>query len=404
MSFRVALSGLNAASNDLNVVANNVANANTTGFKSSRAEFADVYANFAGGLGSGQIGSGVRLANVSQQFGQGNIDFTDNTLDMAISGQGFFILSDGGTRVYSRAGAFGVDRDGYVVNNTNQRLQVYGATGGGNFNTGALTDLRLSSADSPPAATSEIEALVNIPANASAPAVAFDPADPDSFNHSTSLTVYDSLGAPHVANLYFVKTANPNEWQAHAYIDGTAVGGANTLQYSDTGQLTSPANGQITLPAYTPGTGAADMNVTLNFSESTQYGDRFGVNALRQDGFATGRLSGVEITEEGVVQARFTNGQATPLGMIALANFANDQGLQPVGDTAWAESFSSGPAIQGQAGASSFGVIQSGALEASNVELTEELVNMIIAQRNFQANSQVISTNDAVTQTIINIR
>ncbi|MGB1580824.1 MAG: flagellar hook protein FlgE, partial [Nevskiales bacterium] len=272
------------------------------------------------------------------------------------------------------------------------------------FNTGALTDLRLSSADSPPAATSEVETLINLPGNATAPGVAFDVNDPDSFNHSTSLTVYDSLGAPHVANLYFVKTANPNEWETHAFIDGTAVGGANTLQYSDSGSLTSPANGQIALPAFTPGTGAADLNITLNLEESTQYGDRFGVNALRQDGFSTGRLSGVEITEEGVVQARFTNGQATPLGMIALANFANDQGLQPVGDTTWAESFASGPAIQGQAGSSSFGVIQSGALEASNVELTEELVNMIIAQRNFQANAQVISTNDAVTQTIINIR
>ena len=404
MSFRVALSGLNAASNDLNVVANNVANANTTGFKSSRAEFADVYASFAGGLGSGQIGSGVRLANVAQQFGQGNIDFTDNTLDLAISGQGFFIVSDGGTQLYSRAGAFGVDRDGFVVNSANQRLQVYDANGGSSFNTGSLSDLRLSSADSPPSATTEIETLINLPANAAQPTAAFDPSVPDSYNHSTSLTVYDSLGAPHVANLYFVKTATNNEWETHAYVNGTAVGGANTLEYSPTGDLITPANGQITLPAHTPGTGAADLNITLNFAESTQYGDQFGVNALRQDGYATGRLSGVEITEEGVVQARFTNGQATPLGMIALANFANDQGLQPVGDTSWAESFASGPAIQGQAGTSSFGVIQSGALEASNVELTEELVNMIVAQRNFQANAQVISTNDAVTQTIINIR
>lgn len=404
MSFRIALSGLNAASNDLNVVANNVANANTTGFKSSRAEFADVYASFAGGLGSGQIGSGVRLANVAQQFGQGNVDFTDNTLDLAISGQGFFIVEDGGTRAYTRAGAFGVDRDGFVVSNTNARLQVYDYIGGDNFNTGSLSDLRLSSADSPPSATSEIETLVNLPANATDPGVAFDPNDPTSYNHSTSLTVYDSLGAPHVANMYFAKTATANEWEVHAVIDGVPVGGANTLQYSSTGELINPANGQVTLPAHATSTGSDPINITLNFAESTQYGDQFGVNALRQDGFSTGRLSGVEITEEGVVQARFTNGQATPLGMIALANFANDQGLQPIGDTMWGESFSSGPAIQGQAGASSFGVIQSGALEASNVDLTEELVNMITAQRNFQANAQVISTNDAVTQTIINIR
>ncbi len=404
MSFRIALSGLNAASNDLNVVANNVANANTTGFKSSRSEFADVYASFAGGLGSGQIGSGVRLSNVAQQFGQGNVDFTDNTLDLAISGQGYFILSDSGTQIYSRAGAFGVDRDGYVVSGTNQRLQVYDALTNGTFNTGALTDLRLSSADSPPQATTEIETLTNLPGNATAPTAPFAASDPTSFNHSTSLTVYDSLGAPHVSSLYYVKTANPNEWNVHAVIDGNNVGGANTVQYSNTGSIVSPANGIITLPAYTPTTGAADINMTLNLAESTQYGDQFGVNALRQDGYSTGRLSGVEITEEGVVQARFTNGQATPLGMIALANFSNDQGLQPIGNTSWAESFASGPVIRGQAGTSSFGVIQSGALEASNVDLTEELVNMITAQRNFQANAQVISTNDAVTQTIINIR
>lgn len=405
MTFRIGLSGLNAASSDLNVIANNVANANTTGFKTSRAEFADVYANFASGLSSNAMGSGVRMSQVAQQFGQGNIEFTDRTLDMAISGEGFFILSDGGTQVYSRAGAFGTDRDGYVVNAQNQRLQVYGALPGGSFNTGALTDLRLSTADSPPNASTQVEALLNLPANASAPTGGvFDPTDPTTYNHSTSLTVYDSLGAPHVASLFFVKTANPNEWSLNTTIDGTAVGGATTLTYSNTGTLTTPAGGSIALPGYTPTTGAAAMNVTLEVGQSTQFGDRFGVNALRQDGYATGKLSGVALTKDGVVQARYTNGQSTALGKVALANFANPQGLQPLGDTSWAESFTSGPVIRGEAGSSSFGSLQSGALEGSNVDLTEQLVNMITAQRNFQANAQVITTADQITQTIINIR
>lgn len=405
MTFRIGLSGLNAASSDLNVIANNVANANTTGFKSSRAEFADVYANYASGLSTNTIGSGVRMSDVSQQFGQGNIEFTDRTLDMAISGEGFFIMSNGGAHSYTRAGSFGTDRDGYVVNGQNQRLQVYGALPGGAFNTGSLSDLRLSTTDSAPNATTNVETILNLPANASVPTGgAFNPTDPTTYNHATSLTTYDSLGAPHIATMYFVKTASPNEWQVNTTIDGNAVGTASTMEYSNTGQLIDPATGTITLPAYTPSGGAAAMNITLNVSQSTQFGDQFGVNALQQDGYTTGKLSGVALTDEGVVQARYTNGQSIPLGKVALANFANPQGLQPLGDTGWAETYASGPVVRGEAGASSFGVLQSGALEGSNVDLTEQLVSMISAQRNFQANAQVITTADQITQTIINIR
>jgi len=406
MTFRIALSGLNAASADLGVTANNIANANTTGFKGSRAQFADFFPVSSYGLADNAIGGGVKLQKVAQQFAQGSVNFTNNNLDLAISGEGFFTLSDAGSTVYSRAGAFGTDRNGFVVNASGQRLQVYPSVNGGStFDTARLGDLQLSTSDNPPAATTRIDTGINLPANASAPANAtFSATDPTSYNHTTSVTVYDSLGAPHTGNLFFVKGATANEWQLNMQIDGVSAGPATTLTYSDSGQLLTPTGGNIALPAVNTTTGSAPMNLTLALNGSTQYGERFSVNSLKQDGYATGRITGIEVTEEGVVQARYTNGQATPLGQVALANFANPQGLQQLGDSTWGETFSSGAVIRGQAGTTSFGQIQSGALEASNVDLTEQLVNMITAQRNFQANSQMISTSDQITQTIINIR
>jgi flagellar hook protein FlgE len=406
MSFRISLSGMNAASADLNVTSHNIANANTTGFKESRAEFADVFPVSAAGLSRNAIGAGVRLEKVAQQFAQGNVDFTGRALDLALSGQGFFTLSANGSTVYSRAGNFGTDRDGYVVNPSGQRLQVFMPNAGGNgFDTGRLGDLRLATGDSPPLATTTVEVGTNLPGDASPPLLSpFDANDPSTYNHTTSVTVYDSLGATHTQSMYFIKTANPNEWQVQTQIDGVDVGTAQTLQYSSSGQLTSPATGRIALPAFAPTGGAAPMPVTLEVSGSTQYGNAFGVSSLTQDGYATGRLINVEVSSEGVVNARYTNGVSTPLGQVALTTFTNPQGLQPLGDNGWAETFESGQARRGAAGTSEFGLVQGGALEASNVDLTEQLVNMITAQRNFQANAQMISTQDQITQTVINIR
>jgi len=405
MTFRLALSGLNAAQADLTVTANNIANTATTGFKNSRAEFAELFSVSPQGVSSNAIGNGVRVSNVAQQFTQGNIDFTDNSLDLALSGQGFFILNDGGAMAYTRAGAFQVDSQGFVVNARQQRLQAYPPTANGQFNTGALSDIQLVTSESAPAATTAVDVTLNLPANAAPPTVAvFDPANVNSYNNATSLTTYDSLGAAHTGTLYFTKTANPNEWTTQLYVDGNAVGTAQTLEYDNTGALIDPVGGTITFPAYTPATGAADMNMTFDFGTTTQYGGAFNVNAITQDGYTTGRLIGIDIDSTGVVQARFTNGRSTALGQVALANFANLQGLQQLGDTNWAETFGSGQALRGQAGNSGFGLVQSGALEASNVDITEQLVNMITAQRNFQANAQMISTADAITQTIINIR
>jgi flagellar hook protein FlgE len=400
MPFAVALSGLNAASSDLSVTANNIANANTTGFKASRAEFADVFA-----VGAQDIGNGVAMSNVSQQFSQGGVDFTDRGMDLAISGEGFFTMRDRGVVTYSRAGAFGVDRDGFVVNAQNQRLQIFPVASNGTFNTGTLSDLQLATVDSPPQATTKAEFGVNLPANAAVPPVpVFDPTNASSYNHSTAVTIYDSLGATHTATAYFIKTATPNQWDARFYIDGAAVGGANTVTYSNLGVLTTPVGGAITLPAYTPTTGAAPIALTTDVLSSTQYGSTFGVNQLNQDGFASGRLSNIDVDSTGVIFARFTNGRSNPLGQVALSNFANTQGLRQLGNTSWGDTFTSGDAVRGSPGTGSFGLIQSGALESSNVDLTQQLVNMITAQRNFQANAQMISTADQVTQTIINIR
>jgi flagellar hook protein FlgE len=405
MAFRLALSGLNAASTELSVTANNIANTQTTGFKGSRAQFAEVFSVSAQGVSSSAIGNGVRVADVAQQFEQGNIDSTGNALDLAISGQGFFVVSEGGGLLYSRAGAFQVDRDGYVVNSRNQRLQTYPPTPGGGFNTGALSDLRLVTTESAPAATTNVEVVLNLPANATPPPVApFDVANPDTYNHSTSMTIYDSLGAAHTATIYFTRTANTNEWEQRLFVDGTAVGGAQLLQYSNTGTLTSPAGGQIAFPPYTPATGAAPLTLNYDLDTTTQYGSSFAVNAVVQDGYTTGRLIGIDINETGVVQARFTNGRSQPLGQVALAQFSNPNGLQQLGDTNWGETFTSGQALRGVAGNAGLGLIQAGALEASNVDITEQLVNMITSQRNFQANAQMISTSDQITQAIINIR
>jgi len=405
MPFRIALSGLNAAQSDLNVTANNIANTSTNGFKGSRTEFADLFAVSLQGVSSNASGNGVRVAAVTQQFAQGNIEFTDSNLDLAVSGQGMFILSDNGALAYTRAGAYQMNRDGYVVNSAGQRLQVYPPIAGGGFNTGGLSDLRLLTTDSAPAATGNVEYVLNLPANATPPPVAvFDPNDPNSFNQATSLTLFDSLGATHTGTMYFVKTATANQWTAQLAIDGTLVGTPQTLQYSNTGLLTAPVGGLVPFPAYTPTTGAANMQVTVDLSQSTQFGGNFAVNSVTQDGYTTGRLIGIDISDTGIVNARFTNGNSQPLGQIAIANFANPQGLQQLGNTQWAETFASGQALRGQAGNSGFGLVQSGALESANVDVTEQLVNMITAQRNFQANAQMISTADQITQTIINMR
>ena len=408
MTFRIALSGLNAASTDLEVTGNNIANASTTGFKESRAEFADVYANSVLDRSATAAGQGVRVARIAQQFTQGVVEFTSNNLDLAINGEGFFVMKDGaGSQIYTRAGALSADRDGYVVNQAAQRLQVFpavtSASGVTTFNTGVLTDLQLPTQPSPPQASGSIYAALNLDAQQLAidPAVGFDPVnDPASYNHSTSIVTYDSLGNDHTTTMYFRKTG-PNAWTSYVYVDGNSVDSFN-LAFDPQGAIVGQS--QFSIANYDPGNGAQPLGLTLDFGDTTQYGGPFAVNSLGQDGYSSGRLSGVDIDADGIVFARYTNGQSSAIAKVALAKFNNQQGLRQIGDTSWVETFPSGDAQLGEAGTSSFGAIQSGALEASTVDIAQQLVNLITAQRNFQANAQVITTSDAITQTVINLR
>ncbi|MGR9091225.1 MAG: flagellar hook protein FlgE [Gammaproteobacteria bacterium] len=398
MPFEIAISGLRAAQNDLEVIGNNVANVNTTGYKGSRAEFHDV---FSAGGGPGQ---GVSTARVAQQFAQGNITFTDNGLDLAISGDGFFILDDNGERVYSRDGAFGLDRDGFVVNSNNQQLNAYGADSTGAVSS-VLGPLQISSANTAPSQTSRLAIGVNLDSQAAVPITpVLDPADNTSFNNTTATTIFDSLGGSHLMQTYFVKTATPNAWESHTYVDGTAVAGPTVMTFDTAGALVTPAGGTFTIPAFTPAPGTAPLNLTVNVNQSTQFGAPFGVTQLSQDGYTTGRLAGLDIDSEGVIFTRYTNGQFQVQGQVALANFANVQGLQSLGNNTWSQTFAAGDVLEGGPGTGNLGLLQAGALEDSNVDLSEQLVKLIIAQRNFQANTEVISTADSITQAVMNIR
>lgn len=406
MAFNSALSGIQAASSDLSVIGNNVANAATTGFKSSRAEFSDVYASLLGASDT-TVGSGVRLQRVAQQFNQGNIAFTNNALDLAVSGAGFFQLDASGARAYTRAGNFSVDQNGFVVNNDGYGLMAKTADANGAI-TGSIQPLQLDTAYVAPNPTAVLTGNVNLDARnpETDPSWSMVTGVPDTagYNSSTSTTIYDSLGNDHTVALYFSKldpVANPNEWNVRTLIDGALV---------DTTAVTFNNNGTYNLPAnipivFNPGAGAAPGQAfDINLSSSTQYGSGFAVTSLSQDGYTSGQLLGVDITDTGIVFARFSNGQSTAKGQVVLANFANTQGLQPLGDTLWGETFSSGAPVVSEPGSAGLGLVQSNALEESNVDLTAQLVRMIVAQRNFQANAQTIQAEDAITQTIINLR
>ena len=534
MPFNTALSGIRAANTDLRITGNNIANASTTGFKQSRAEFGDVYASSIGS-GANQTGSGVRVQDVAQQFQQGNISFTDNILDLAISGSGFFVTDLNGDQTFTRAGTFGLDENGYIVNNVNARLQGFLADDNGNINSLA-SDIQITSRNLQPQTTGQVSSEVNIDSREVPPQTAysisaaritdldganvtigitnatgiestidistavgagddtaatiagiinsitgvqaidngggveivlsegfslttnptvvgasaltdtpttsvsngFDATDSTTYNHSTAVTIYDSLGNPHVLQQYFIKqpydpantTTIANHWQMAIQIDGADVGAPtdpldpiNTatlavydLFFLQNGELDEVATGDIDIDNWTPldsagdvigaigPTGLPNSDFEISLSGSTQVSGDFEVRAVSQTGTTTGRLAGLSIDDNGFIFARYTNGQNRVLAQVALADFSNSQGLEPVGDTSWAETFDSGVPLVGEPGTASLGLVQSGALEESNVDLSEQLVNLIIAQRNFQASAKTIETADQTTQTIINLR
>ena len=416
MSFQQGLSGLNAASKSLEVIGNNVANASTVGFKASQAQFADVYASSLSGGGSSQVGIGVKISKVAQQFSQGNITASNNPLDIAINGAGFFRMDNNGSIMYARNGQFELDKEGHIVNATGANLTGYTANSAGVLSTGAPAKLQINTADLAPAVTSRITEVVNLDAGQEVPATpTFDPSDPSSYNNATSISVYDSLGNAHVLQSFFVRTNSTtpgaSQWDVYGVADdqvlSTAPGGRiGTLEFGSDGQLTAAGTAAMPLTITIPsnGNGAAPITTTIDYSGSTQYGSPFIVNSLSQDGYTSGRLTGFNTGADGVITGRYSNGKSSTLGQVVLANFTNVNGLQPLGNNVWAETSTSGPSIVGTPSAGTFGTLQSSAAEDSNVDLTAELVNMITAQRVYQANAQTVKTQDQLMQTLVNLR
>lgn len=417
MGFQQGLSGLNGAAKNLDVIGNNIANASTVGFKSSATQFADVYATSLYGAGGLQVGIGSKVADVAQQFIQGNISTTNNPLDLAISGEGFFLVNQGGATAYTRNGQFHLDKpdangQSNIVNSQGEQLMGYGVDANGNVVTASPGPLQISFADIAPRATGDVFLVANVDSTQSAPGVAFNTNNAASYNAATSVTVYDSLGNAHAMTLYFVKTAVANQWSMYGDIDGSGIANVNlgggagvpaTLNFSAAGALTTAmpiagVNVTVTTGATSP------LTFDLDLSGTTQFGSAFGVNSVSQDGYASGRLAGLSVGEDGTIQGRYTNSQSKVLGQVAMAYFANTQGLQPVGNNLWVDSAEAGQAVIGAPGSGVLGVIQSGAVEESNVDLTAELVNLIVAQRMYQANAQTVRAQDQILQTLVNLR
>jgi flagellar hook protein FlgE len=412
MSFQSGLSGLNASAKNIDIIGNNVANSNTVGFKSSRAVFADVFASSLAGTGSSNIGIGTKVASVQQEFTQGNITVTNNPLDIAINGRGFLRFDNNGTVAYSRNGQLHLDSFGYIVNSDSLRITGYPVDANGNIVASAPVPLRLSTSDIAPKSTANIDATLNLDSRSASIAAAFDPTNATTYTSSTTTAIYDSLGNSHALTLYFVKAAAAGDWRVHATVDGGAVGAINlgagaglpvTINFNSSGALTTAM--PLTPVAITLTSGAVSPLVAdLDFNGTTQFGSEFAVSSIAQDGYTSGRLTGLDISENGTIQGRYSNGQANTLGQLVLANFANQQGLRSMGNNLWEETGDSGVAVIGTPRTGSLGSIQSAALEDSNVDLTQELVNMITAQRIYQANAQTIKTQDQTLQTLVNLR
>lgn len=507
MSFQQGLSGLNGAAKSLDVIGNNIANASTVGFKGGQAQFADVYASSLNGAGGATAGIGVKVSQIAQQFTQGNIESSNNSLDVAINGQGFFRTVSSGMVQYTRNGQFSLDKDGFMTNAQGGKLTGYQTGPSGEILAGAPMPVRISTGDLKPVSTTKVGLEMNLDSRVAAPTVSpFDATDPNSYNKQSPVDVYDTLGNPHVLSTFYVKNGS-GTWDVYAANDGTevtnlkvaqaaqgdpavanaraawetatkaippvaatiasalatyataasarvagaagtagadaatqaaivAAGGdaavvagntpelvdkaitaavkvpavpVGTLRFNENGALNAATteNGgkfSIDLPIF-PATGAeATQTMELAYTGTTQYGSSTSDKKLTQDGYTAGNLQRFSIGKEGIILGQYSNGQSKPLGQVVLANFANTNGLEPLGNNAWAESANSGTPLIGTPNSGSFGVMQSSAVETSNVDLTAELVNMITAQRVYQANAQTIKTQDSVLQTLVSMR
>ncbi|WP_206950724.1 flagellar hook protein FlgE [Trinickia acidisoli] len=412
MGYQQGLSGLSASSNDLDVIGNNIANANTDGFKQSTAQFADLYANTIATSVNNQIGIGTQLAGVQQDFTQGTFTTTGQALNVAINGTGFFQMSNDGTLTYSRNGVFQLNNQGYITDSSGLELMGYAANANGVINTAQTVPIQIPTTNIAPVATQNITAQLNLNSQDSVPTVTpFSSTNSSTYNYSTSIQTYDSLGGSQQINMYFVKTA-ANSWDVYAGPSTGTISQVGSVGFSSSGALTSTA---ATAPATSPATGeltftvpntdgsGSPQSLTLNLTGSTQYGGTDGVNNLQQDGYATGELSNFSIGANGTITGTYSNGQTQSLGQIVLANFNDPNGLQDLGGNEYEETQASGVPQISAPGSTNHGTLTGGAVEDSNVDLTSQLVDLITAQRNYQANAQTIKTQQTVDETLIDL-
>ncbi len=432
MAFQQALSGLNTAGKAIDVTSHNIANASTVGYKAASSHFSDVYAASLNGLTGNQIGIGVNLAAVQQQFTQGNITATNSALDISINGAGFFRMDSGGGISYTRNGQFHLDKNGYIVNDQEMKLTGFAAQSG-IIVPSTPEPLQISASALAPMQTGSsvatgfqgVKANLNLDSREDVPTFGWTAAtnpiytpDPQSYNYSTALSIYDSLGNAHTLTMYFEKTANAREWEVHFNVDGTSDGYVTTnsggpLLFDENGvldQTSNPLNITIDLDSVVAATSTvangASPTITfdVDFTGTSQFGSAFGTNRLEQDGYAAGNLVGLSISADGVIQGNYSNGQTFAQGQVVLANFTNPNGLSSLGNNQWSETSASGSPLVGVPNSSSLGVLSASTVEESNVDLTAELVNLITNQRNYQANAQSIKTQDQVLQTLVNLR
>ncbi|MBX3595317.1 flagellar hook protein FlgE [Sphingomonas sp.] len=428
MSFFTSLSGLQAAQTDMSTISHNLSNVSTNGFKKSRTEFADVIASSVSLNPNQMVGSGTVVKAIRQQFGQGGLQQSASSLDVAIAGDGFFAVKpslEAASVNFTRNGSFLVDSDRYVTDSQGGYLQVYPVDGSGAVvatGLGSTVNLRLPQTSGVPEATKNVALALNLSAYSSVPSeatrftaatpYAFDRFDPGTYNNSTQTTIYDASGNPLTMTNYFVRetTTTPSTWSVYSFVGDKqlAVDNANpapvTLTFDANGAMTSPTSATQFAPV-TVGTSTSEQTISLDFgTATTQLGAPFSINARTQDGKAVGQLDGVTVGEDGIVRASFSNGDSQALGKVALANFANPSGLRQLGNSTWAATGLSGEPRLGEAGVNGFGGLMAGAIERSNVDITEELVGLIAAQRNFQANAKALDTASQISQTIFNIR
>ncbi|WP_118181910.1 flagellar hook protein FlgE [Paraburkholderia phosphatilytica] len=404
MGYQQGLSGLAASSNDLDVIGNNIANANTVGFKESTAQFADIYANTLATSVNNQIGLGAMQSEVQQDFSQGTINSTGQALNVAINGNGFFQMSNNGTLTYSRNGVFSLSANGNIVNAQGLELMGYAANSSGVVNTAATVPLTIPTTNIAPQATTSVTAQLNLNSQATTPTdTTFSASDSNSYNYSTSVQTYDSLGGTQQVNMYFVKDTTANTWDVYAGASGSTPTDVGQMTFSTSGTLTTPTNGQFTMTLPTTDGSSTPQSITLNFSGTTQYGSANGVNNLTPNGYAAGQLSNFTIGQDGTITGNYSNGQTMALGQVVLANFNNPNGLLNLGGNEFQQTAASGSPQISAPGATNHGTLTGGAVEESNVDLTNQLVDLITAQRNYQANAQTIKTQQTVDQTLLQL-